>query len=54
MNHILRQHGGVVVVLFAPALLLISLLMLIPFANGLVISFTNINPTFPEIGRAHV
>jgi multiple sugar transport system permease protein len=48
MNHILRQHGGVVVVLFAPALVLVSVLMLIPFANGLVISFTNINPTFPD------
>jgi multiple sugar transport system permease protein len=48
MNDILRQHRAFLVVLFAPAVVLLTVLMVIPFINGIAISFTNINPTFPD------
>lgn len=47
MSAILRKHPFVLVVLFAPAVLLVGLFMLYPLLNGVRLSFTNASPLRP-------
>lgn len=48
MSAILRKHPVVLVVLFAPAMLLVGVFMLYPLINGVRLSFTDASPLKPR------
>ncbi len=48
MSAILRKHPLVLVVLFAPAMLLVGVFMLYPLINGVRLSFTDASPLKPR------
>jgi multiple sugar transport system permease protein len=48
VSAILRRHPGVLIILFAPAVLLVGAFMLYPLLNGVRLSFTNASPLRPR------
>lgn len=48
VSAILRRHPMVLVVLFAPAMLLVAVFMLYPLVNGVWLSFTDASPLKPR------